>query len=356
MCKNRPALNAQLSLHGVFGPGSIELERYENALTRYFEKEYRKALKDPQSLKTLGVATDSGPIAQETEILMARHYDERIDFFSGFLDQDYRAYSMAYYGETRAAIHTSVATLEEAQRTKFSLIANRAQITGRERIINIGCGFGSLETYLLQTFPEIEIVGVTPSKVQVQYLRQRMQNLTDPLGSGRFTLIESPFQNLTLEILGNKKYDLAISVGLFEHLFNMRASLKSIATFLKPNGKTFHHFITSQIAIPKLLNPRKTRIGQYFPGCRVWPQSELSRHTEDFDLVDRWFVNGLNYWRTLEEWHQRYWNSIPELYGTVFDIAAIKHWNEYFSISKAMFAPLDGTFYGNSQYLFKRKD
>lgn len=353
MFKTTQALNELLLFHSVFGPGSIEVERQEKALSRYFEKEYRKALKNPQSLKTLGVATDSGPIAQETEILMARHYDERIDFFSGFLDKHYRAYSMAYYGDTPATIRASSATLEEAQQAKFSLVARRAQIEGHERVINLGCGFGSLETYLLQTYPEIEVVGITPSKVQVQYLRKRMENPADPLGSGRFTLIEDAFEKLALSALGTRSYNLIVSIGVFEHLFNMRAALEYFSALLVPGGKAFHHLITSQQAMPKFLDPTKSRIGQYFPGGRVLPHNELSRHTEHFELVNSWFVNGLNYWRTLDEWHRRYWNSIPDLYGSVFDIAAIKYWNEYFSLCKAMFAPLDGTFYGNSHYLFK---
>jgi cyclopropane-fatty-acyl-phospholipid synthase len=356
MIKRMQVSNEQLADHGVFGPGSAELERHEKAFTRYFEKEYQHCLKNPQSLEALGVATNQGPIAEATEVLMDCHYDERPEFFASFLDNHYRAYTMAYYGETPEAIRNSSVTLEEAQKAKFSLIAKRAQIEGHERIINIGCGFGSLETFLLQEFPNIEVVGVTPSKVQVNYLRQRMQDPTDPLCSDRFTLIEGALEKLPMHTLGKDKYDLVISVGLFEHLFNMHASLERFAALLIPGGRTFHHFITSQVAIPQLLNPKMTRIGQYFPGCRVWPRDELSRHTEHFDLVNSWFVNGLNYWRTLDEWHQRYWNSIPDLCGAVFDIAAIKYWNEYFSLSKAMFAPMDGQFYGNSHYLFKLKN
>lgn len=356
MLKNRQSLNEELSLEGVFGPGSSELERQEKSLTRYFEKEYQRCLKSPQSLEALGVKTDRGPIAEEPEVLMARHYDERWEFFSSFLDRDYRAYSMAYYGATAEAVRNSSVTLEQAQQAKFSLIAERAQIEGHERIINLGCGFGSFETFLLQKFPNITIVGVTPSKVQANYIRKQKQDPTSPLCSDRFTLIEGAFGKLPIHTLGKGKYDLVISVAIFEHLLNIRASFEYFAELLVPGGRTFHHLITSQIAVPQLLDPTMTRIGQYYPGCRVWPHAELSRHIEHFDLVNSWFVNGLNYWRTLNEWHQRYWNSIPDLYGSVFDIAAIKYWNEYFSLCKAMFAPMDGQFYGNSHYLFKLKD
>jgi len=356
MIKRMQELVKQLADHDVFGPGSAGLERHEKALTRYFEKEYQHCLKNPQSLEALGVLTNQGPIAEETEVLMDRHYDERPEFFASFLDSHYHAYSMAYYGEAPEAIRNSSTTLEEAQREKFLLIAERAQIEGQERIFNVGCGFGSLETFLLQEYPNIEVVGITPSKVQASYLRQRKQDPTDPLCSKRFTLIEGAFEKLPMQVLGNNKYDLVISIGVFEHLFNMSASLERIAGLLAPGGRTFHHFITSQIAIPQLLSPKKTRIGQYFPGGRVWPRDELSRHTEHFDLVNSWFVNGLNYWRTLDQWHQRYWKNIPDLYSAVFDIAAIKYWNEYFSLCKAMFAPMDGQFYGNSHYLFKLKN
>ena len=127
MIKRMQELDEQLSDHGVFGPGSAELGRHEKALTRYFEKEYQRCLKNPQSLEALGVSTDRGPIAEEPGVLMARHNDERPEFFASFLDSRYRAYSMAYYSETAEAMRNSSATLEEAQKAKFSLIAERAR-------------------------------------------------------------------------------------------------------------------------------------------------------------------------------------------------------------------------------------
>jgi len=35
-------------------------------------------------------------------------------------------------------------------------------------------------------------------------------------------------------------------------------------------------------------------------------------------------------------------------------IARTKYWNDYFMLCKAMFAPMDGNFYGVSHYLFKK--
>ncbi len=181
-----------------------------------------------------------------------------------------------------------------------------------------------------------------------------MQDSSHPLSNG-FTLIEGVFDESMVEKLGLAQYDLVISIGLFEHVLNMRNMLALMAKLLKPNGRTFHHFITSRIVTPQVHLHKKTVIGKYFPGGRVWPHDELSRHTENLDLVNTWFVNGKNYWRTLDDWHHRYWNSIPHLCNNDFSIDAIKYWNDYFLLCKAMFAPLDGTFYGNSHYLFTLK-
>ena len=157
-------ISDMLASNGIFGPGSVELATHERHLIRYFEREYKRLLEHPVSLQSLGISTDRGPMMEDTEALMESHYDERPEFFASFLDSQYKAYSMAYYGETPEEVHASTASLEEAQRAKFALIAKRARIEGHERILNIGCGFGSLETYLLQEFPDLEIVGITPSK------------------------------------------------------------------------------------------------------------------------------------------------------------------------------------------------
>jgi cyclopropane-fatty-acyl-phospholipid synthase len=323
-------------------------------LTRYFEREYQRLEAERVSLDDLGISTAEGPIMEETEALMDSHYDEKPEFFASFLDKKYQAYSMAYYGDTPTVICNSTASLEQAQQAKFALIAERAGIAGHERIFNIGCGFGSLETYLLVQYPNLEITGITPSKVQVAYLQQRMQDPADPLSSGRFRLIEGAFDKAPLSSLGND-YELVISVAVFEQVLNMHAVLERISNILSKNGRSFHHFITSKIPVPQFLDPDKTRIGLYFPGGRAWPQNELSRHTENLDLVKHWFVNGLNYWRTLDAWHRRFWDNIPGLYGSVFDTDAIAHWNNYFSLCKAVFAPQNGNFYGNSHYLFRQR-
>ena len=180
-------LKEQLLKASIFSPDSNECSQQEQSLSRYFEKEYKHYLKDPVSLQSIGISSELGPIMEETDDLMQQHYDENIDLFNGFLDTSYHAYTMAYYGENG----DSDITLEQAQYDKFQLFVERAQIKGDENILNIGCGFGSLETFLLKEYPDIKITGITPSQTQIRYLQEKIQENGHPL-SNNFSLIEGP--------------------------------------------------------------------------------------------------------------------------------------------------------------------
>lgn len=128
--------------------GSEEARRREEHVARFLEREYLAAKANPVSLEELGVSSFEGPMWEETEELIESHYDEKMEFFQSFLDRKYLAYSMAYYGDSAEEALKSEASLEEAQRRKFELVCSRIGIKGNEKILNIGCGFGSFEKYI----------------------------------------------------------------------------------------------------------------------------------------------------------------------------------------------------------------
>jgi len=349
-------LDSALSEADIHGPESERGNVLETHLARYFTRIYQNIdANSEKSLADLDIHVTSGDMFQATEALMDSHYDAPDALFDCFLDPKYRAYSMAYYGVDSNSVMDARIGLEQAQACKFALICERSDIQDGQTLFNIGCGFGSFETYLLENYPTLEIVGITPSQVQADHIRARQNRPDDCFGDGRFRLIQGAFDQLSIEDLGDCAYDRVVSIGVLEHVQNIQAVLQRIALLLKPGGKTLHHFITSKYAVAELLDPAKTRIGHYFPGGRVWPQDTLFEVESDLTPVERWFVNGLNYWRTLHEWHLRFWAARARLSAGVLDQQQFKHWNDYFYLCKAMFSPLDGRFYGNSQYLFEKR-
>lgn len=348
--RSKTNARAQLQRAGVNPYGSEALQLFEQRLTAAFARSYRQAGRAAQTLAD--PTSSSGPMVEQTEDLMQVHYDEHLAFFESILDRDYLAYSAAYYGDTPHAARASSFSLEQAQHAKFELLCARARLEGRERVFNLGCGFGSLETFLLTKYPEMQITGITPSKTQAAYLRTRMENPDDPLGDGRFQLIEDRFDTASVETLGPASYDLVFSVGVLEHFKNLRAAFERAAELLKPGGRAFHHLIASECVLPGFADASRTRLRTYFPGGRIWPVAVLESQTDFFSLEGSWFVNGLNYWRTVDAWHQRFWTHIEQLHPAVLTEKGVRYWNDYFSFSKVMFAPEDGGVVGNGQFLF----
>ena len=237
---------AQLKQAGIHACGSPESLRYEEHLVRYFTREYQQQGGDRNCcLGDYGISTDKGPMWQQTDALMSQHYDERPEFFRTFLDNKYRAYSMAWYGASPDEIRASTVTLEAAQRAKFELICARAQVRGDERIFSIGCGFAPLETYLLETYPDIEVTGITPSKVQADYIRKHMQDPAHPLGCGRMQLRHGDFAAASTAELGEAGYDLVFAIGMFEHIHNLHGAFRHIAALLPATGRCTHGIAAS---------------------------------------------------------------------------------------------------------------
>lgn len=340
---------------GIHLYGSEELHRYETRLTRFFAREYRALSQNPRSLDAYGISADQGPILSEAGALMAEHYDQPFRFFRAFLDDRYLAYSMAYFGDSPEEIARSTLTLEEAQHNKFRLICERAKIAGNERILNIGCGFGSLEAYLLEQFPKLEIVSVTASKTQADYIREKQATKGHPFHSAKLTLLERDINLLSAAALGGENFDLVISIAVFEQVWNLEAAFRLMADLLRPGGSCFLHLIVSTSPFPQYFDSRSTPVGKYFPGGRVWPHDELSRGRQGLALEESWYLNGMNYYRTLGEWHKRFSANIQALYSGGMSLPQIRHWNHYFSICKVvLFSPANGSFFGNGHYRYRK--
>ncbi|MCW8907016.1 MAG: class I SAM-dependent methyltransferase [Sedimenticola sp.] len=350
-------LKERLHRAGIHPYGSKELELYEQRLTRFFTREYRREAEQQHTLEAFGITTDQGATWEQTDDLMLVHYDQPLAFFQSFLDQDYLAYSMASYGDSAELALNSDRTLEQAQEAKFKLICERAGIQGNERILNIGCGFGSFETYLFQHYPDAEVVAVTASKTQADYIRDQQDNGDHVLSRANLQLIENDIDAIPPETLGLDSFDLVISIAVFEQVNNLDAIFRTMSSLLRPDGRIFLHLIVSQPVFPKYFDARETPVGEYFPGGRVWPHRILLEQQAHVELVNGWYINGMNYWRTLDEWHRRFWVNIDSLYGSILDEDGVRYWNNYFSVCKVvLFAPNRGEFFGNGHYLYRKRE
>jgi len=345
-----PDIFKDLHEKNIFQYGSDELEIFEKRLTQYFTREYKRH----KDNKNQVVKLDEGPLALAPEELAENHYDEGLSFFKAFLDDETMSYTMAYFNEDPVKALESNKTLDQAQVDKFSLIAKRMRLKGDEKLLNLGCGFGYFESYLLNTYPELKISSITHSKDQYDHVVNRTKDSKDALSSERFHLCFGEIDDKTSSLFGREKYDVVCSMGLMEQINNIKTFFEIINELLVEEGRMFHHLIVSRDVIPQLLDPKKTLIGDYFPGGKVLPYAALKKDFDNFKLEDSWFINGMNYWKTLDKWHSSFWKNLHCIYPDKIDSERVDYWNNYFVLCKAMFYPENGVAYGNGQYLYKK--
>ncbi len=98
--------------------------------------------------------------------MVTAHYDRGNDFFEGFLG-DTMVYTSAFFEDEEQS-------LEEAQLRKIRLVGEKLQLKPGQKLLDVGCGWGTLVTELADKFG-VDATGVTLSKNQAAYATPRIE-------------------------------------------------------------------------------------------------------------------------------------------------------------------------------------
>ena len=288
------------------------------------------------------VIKESDLLAEGSHELMKIQYNLPEQIFKLMLGESelmYPKYSMALWEK-------GASNLEEAQIAMLDDVIKKAQIKDGDNILDLGCGWGSAANYILQKFPNVRVTGLNLSHEQCEYMRKQFQQLNSSF-SDRFTLCETDFNELT----SMQKFDRVITIGFFEHIGNLTKALKKVSSFLKPNGKAFVHIISTTLNH----NFWPPFIQQYiFPYARVWHYNFIPSCDRHLQTVDRWYLDGMNYARTLRAWLKNFdeHQDVIKQLDFGMDYARFSRiWRLYLIWCIAYFEAGQGKFLGNGQYL-----
>ncbi|MEU8524631.1 cyclopropane-fatty-acyl-phospholipid synthase family protein [Streptomyces sp. NPDC048629] len=162
------------------------------------------------------------------EQAISHHYDVGNDFYALVLGP-----SMVY----SCAVWTDGGTLEDAQRDKLDLIARKLALKPGDRLLDVGCGWGSMAIHAAREYGA-EVVGITLSREQAAFARKRIadEGLTD-----RVEIRVQDYRDVK-----DGPYDAISSIGMAEHVGTegYREYADDLYALLKPGGRLLNHQIS----------------------------------------------------------------------------------------------------------------
>jgi cyclopropane-fatty-acyl-phospholipid synthase len=289
------------------------------------------------------VLKETDHVAEGSQDLIKIHYDLPQAMLNTMIGEG----KLIYPKYTMALWEKGASNLEAAQIAMLDDVIEKLGIQDGDNILDLGCGWGCAANYILSKFPNATVTGLNLSHEQCEYMRRKMQDPESYLSSGRFTLCEMDFNDAQFD----RQFDKVAIIGLFEHVGNLTKALEKVASFLKPNGKAFIHFIT--VRIPNNFSTVFTH-KYLFPHGRYWNYHEIPKHDQHLKTVQRWYINGSNYYQTSIAWlrnfdeHQATLKTLD--YG--MDYAKFRRlWRFYLIVLGTILDSCEGEYNGNGQYL-----
>ena len=230
----------------------------------------------------------SSPIAIKTDSANRQHYEVPASFFEAVLGPRLKYSSALWLDDTDG--------LAQAELNMLETYLKRAQLKDGHSIMDLGCGWGSLSLFLAERLKNAQIVAISNSTTQKQFIDKQLQ----ARGLTNVTVITADIANFDTEM----EFDRIVSIEMFEHLKNYQAMLAKVSRWLRPDGKLFVHIFTHR----QFAYHYEDRDGtdwltrNFFEGGTM-PSEELLHHfQEDLRIIEQWTVSGTHYQKTAEAW------------------------------------------------------
>ena len=233
-----------------------------------------------------------------------RHYDLGNDFYQAMLDSR-MTYSCGYWREAQ--------DLEQAQTAKLDLICRKLGLQPGMRLLDIGCGWGSLVSYAAEHYG-VECVGVSVSREQCRFIEERYAHLPITVHLQDYRSLDEPFDRIA-------------SVGMFEHVGrkNHRTFMQVASRCLKKNGLLLLHTIGK--------NQRRSTTDAWIEKY-IFPNGDLPSSGQICDSAENLLIGedlhnfGSDYDKTLMAWHRNFENHWDR-FAEKFDPQFYRMWRYY---------------------------
>ena len=240
----------------------------------------------------------------------------------------------------------------------LALYGERAQLADGQRILELGCGWGSLTLWMAERFPNARITGVSNSRTQ----REHILGQAAARGLGNVEIITTDVNRLALP---EGAFDRVVSIEMFEHMRNYRTLLGNIARWLAPGGQLFVHiFVHRHLMYPFEVEGEDNWMGRYFFTGGLMPSADTLLHFQEaLALEERWLVPGTHYERTANHWLANQDANADEVlrvlascYGERDAARWAQRWRMFWMACAELFGYRNGAEWLVAHYRFRRRD
>ena len=290
---------------------------------------------------------NGSPIAHVPDLANEQHYEVPADFFEHVMG-DHLKYSCCYWP-------TTVSNLSEAETAALELTVQRAGIADGMRVLDLGCGWGSLSLWIAEHFPNASVMSVSNSTSQRDFIVKRAAERS-LLNIDVVTCDMNDFDT-------DRRFDRVVSVEMFEHMRNYGELFRRIDSWLSPEGRFFMHVFCHRSTPYEYIDkgPGDWMSRHFFSGG-IMPSADLPlRFADHLSIDQRWHWNGTHYGKTCRAWldnmdknEEAIMPVLADCYGKRDAALWWQRWRIFFMACGELFDYDDGHEWYVGHYLFKK--
>lgn len=290
---------------------------------------------------------NASPIAIDTNLANDQHYEVPASFYHYALGKN-KKYSSCYWSN-------KTKTLDEAEQLALRKTCEHAELENGHRILELGCGWGSLTLWMAKKYPKSEIIAVSNSNSQRKYIEEQAKQRK--LNNVRIITC-----NMT-EFDTKLKFDRIVSVEMFEHMRNFAVLYHKISNWLKKDGKFFKHIFVHKSS-PYLFQVKDKNdwMSQYFFSGGMMPSIDLPLYFQSsLKLQNQWLWDGTHYAKTAREWlnntdrnKKEIMNIFQNCYGADIAKLWLQRWRIFFMACEELWNYDQGQEWMVAHYIFSK--
>jgi cyclopropane-fatty-acyl-phospholipid synthase len=304
--------------------------------------------------RSLRSTAAAGPVTELADRANEQHYEVPAEFFDLVLGPR-RKYSSCWWPD-------GVGTLVDAEEAMLGLTAQRAGLADGQRILDLGCGWGSFTLWAAERYPNAQVIALSNSHgqrlfIEAEARRRGLHNVRVHTAD-----IADVVAGRSALLADGETVDRVVSVEMLEHVANHRAVFAWLASRLAPGGEVFVHVFSNRTSLWRFATDRTDWVGRWFFAGGTMPSDDLLLHEQqDLVLLDHWRLSGQHYERTLNAWLDRLDGQRDEVrrvlapvYGRDVD-RWVQRWRMFFMVSAELWGFRGGNEFLVSHYRFGRR-